>query len=59
MITIAHRLSTVRRCDRVLYLDQGRLVAEGSFNDLAAQIPGFARLVELSSLDVGAGTDHS
>ncbi len=59
MITIAHRLSTVRRCDRVLYLDHGCLIADGSFSDLANQIPGFARMVELSSLDVGAGSDHA
>jgi ABC-type multidrug transport system fused ATPase/permease subunit len=52
MVTIAHRLSTVRRCDRVLYLEAGRLVAQGSFSELNASIPGFARLVELSSLEV-------
>jgi ABC-type multidrug transport system fused ATPase/permease subunit len=49
-ITIAHRLSTVRRCDRVLYLEQGRLVASGTFDELTDSIPGFARLVELSAL---------
>jgi len=49
-LTIAHRLSTVRRCDRVLYLDSGRLVAQGTFAELSAEIPGFARLVELSEL---------
>lgn len=49
-ITIAHRLSTVRRCDRVLYLEHGQLVSEGTFSELTAQIPGFARMVELSSL---------
>ena len=52
IVIIAHRLSTVRRCDRVLYLDHGRLVAEGPFAELNESIPGFARLVELSSLEV-------
>ena len=49
-LTIAHRLSTIRRCDRILYLDDGYLRAEGSFEELNATIPGFARLVELSDL---------
>ncbi|HEX3454131.1 MAG TPA: ABC transporter ATP-binding protein, partial [Gaiellaceae bacterium] len=50
-ITIAHRLSTVRRCDRLWYLDQGRILADGTFEDLDARIPGFARMVELSRMD--------
>jgi ABC-type multidrug transport system fused ATPase/permease subunit len=49
-ITIAHRLSTVRRCDRLLYLEQGKLVADGPFEELDRAIPGFARMVELASL---------
>jgi len=50
MITIAHRLSTVRRCDRLLYLEQGKLVADGPFEELDNAIPGFTRMVELASL---------
>jgi ATP-binding cassette, subfamily B, bacterial PglK len=49
-ITIAHRLSTVRRCDRLVYLDQGRVVAIGTFSELNDTIPGFARMVELATL---------
>jgi ABC-type multidrug transport system fused ATPase/permease subunit len=49
-ITIAHRLSTVRRCDRLLYLEQGKLVASGTFSELDDTIPGFTRMVELASL---------
>ncbi|HYA69487.1 MAG TPA: ABC transporter ATP-binding protein, partial [Acidimicrobiales bacterium] len=51
-ITIAHRLSTVRRCDRLFYLEGGRLVAQGTFAELNDDIPDFARLVELSVLEV-------
>jgi ABC-type multidrug transport system fused ATPase/permease subunit len=50
-LTVAHRLSTVRRCDRLFYLEAGELVAEGSFEQLNAQIPNFARLVELARTD--------
>ena len=49
-LTIAHRLSTVRRCDRLCYLEQGRIVAEGSLDRLYREIPGFARMVELARL---------
>ncbi len=49
-LTIAHRLSTVRRCDRLCYLEQGRIVAQGSLDQLFREIPGFARMVELARL---------
>ncbi len=41
---IAHRLSTVRRADLVLVLDQGRIVESGSFADLVQRGGHFARL---------------
>jgi ATP-binding cassette subfamily C protein len=50
-VTIAHRLSTVRRCDRLLYLEHGKLVANGTFAELDRSIPGFSRMVELASLN--------
>lgn len=34
IIMIAHRLSTVRNCDRILMLDQGRIVSSGTFEEL-------------------------
>jgi ABC-type multidrug transport system fused ATPase/permease subunit len=49
-ITIAHRLSTVRRCDRLLYLDDGVIEAEGTFEELNDAIPGFTRMVDLAAL---------
>jgi ATP-binding cassette subfamily B protein/subfamily B ATP-binding cassette protein MsbA len=41
---IAHRLSTVRRADLVLVLDQGRIAESGAFADLVARGGHFARL---------------
>jgi ATP-binding cassette, subfamily B, bacterial len=43
---IAHRLSTVRRADVILVLDQGRIVERGRFAELVARGGHFARLHE-------------
>lgn len=51
IIIVAHRLSTVRHTDTLVFLKDGRIEAEGSFNDVRAQSPDFARLVELGELD--------
>lgn len=49
-IVVAHRLSTVRDADQVLFFREGRLVASGSFEDVSLAVPDFARQVELSGL---------
>jgi ATP-binding cassette subfamily B protein/subfamily B ATP-binding cassette protein MsbA len=43
---IAHRLSTVRRADVILVLDEGRILEHGSFTELVARGGHFARLHE-------------
>lgn len=50
MIVVAHRLSTVRFCDQVVYLEDGRVAAVGTFAEVASQNSQFARLVALGSL---------
>ena len=45
-LVIAHRLSTVRRADRILVLDQGRLVASGRHADLMASNDLYRTLAE-------------
>lgn len=44
-IVVAHRLSTVRRADRIVVLDAGRVVASGSFDELIDSSAEFRRLV--------------
>jgi NHLM bacteriocin system ABC transporter ATP-binding protein len=44
-IVIAHRLSTIRRADRIYVLQHGRIVQEGTFDELAAQDGLFVRLM--------------
>jgi ABC-type multidrug transport system fused ATPase/permease subunit len=52
VIAIAHRLSTLRDFERVLFLDDGMLMGDGTFTDLRQQLPEFARLLEQSNLDL-------
>lgn len=44
IVMIAHRLSTLRDCDRLLVLEYGRLVAEGTYEELLNSSQTFQRL---------------
>jgi ATP-binding cassette, subfamily B, bacterial PglK len=50
LIVIAHRLSTVRNADFVIYLDQGQVVAQGSFSEVRQQVPDFDKQANLMGL---------
>src|SRR5437870_1229168 len=47
-VVIAHRLATVLSCDRILVMDQGRIVEQGSHAELVAAGGLYARLARLS-----------
>ena len=50
-VVIAHRLSTIRHADRILVLDRGQLVQEGTYEELVDEEDGvFARLVHRQAL---------
>jgi len=50
VILIAHRLSTIRNVDTVVYLEGGRVIAEGSFNDVKTLVPSFHDQAKLMGL---------
>lgn len=52
LIVVAHRLSTVRDADSILFMKDGAVEAEGTFEQLRTTNKEFARLVALGSLDV-------
>ena len=53
-IVIAHRLSTIKNCNRILVLDKGRIMEDGTYDELIAKNGFFAELVERQRLDTGA-----
>ncbi len=49
-VTIAHRLATIRHCDLVVYLEGGRVQAQGTFSEVRAAAPQFDRQAQLLGL---------
>lgn len=52
VIVVAHRLSTVKNVDTVVYMEDGRISGMGSFEELRQNNAGFAHLVQLGDLSV-------
>jgi ABC-type bacteriocin/lantibiotic exporter with double-glycine peptidase domain len=50
VLVVAHRLSTVRQVDKVVYLEAGRITAVGSFEEVRAAVPDFDKQAELMGL---------
>ena len=51
-IVIAHRLSTIKNCDRIIVIDKGKIIEDGTFNELMKSKGYFAELVERQQIEV-------
>ena len=51
-IVIAHRLSTIKDCDRIIVLDSGKIVEDGTYDELIEKKGFFADLVSRQQVDV-------
>ena len=50
-IVIAHRLSTIRQCDRIVVLDKGKIIEDGTYDELLEKNGFFAELVARQRLE--------
>lgn len=57
-ILIAHRISTIERMDKILFIDNGRLVAAGKHEELYETCPDYRKMVDLQKLDEEGGAEH-
>ena len=51
-VVVAHRLSTIRHCDRIIVLDGGAIVEDGTYEELIAAGGYFCELVERQRVDM-------
>lgn len=51
VVLIAHRLNTVQHADKVFFIDQGKVLDEGTFKELLGRNPALERLVQLMKVD--------
>jgi ABC-type multidrug transport system fused ATPase/permease subunit len=50
VITIAHRLSTIRNADIVLYMQDGKIISQGTFDEVREAVPDFDQQAQLMGL---------
>jgi len=56
-VIIAHRFSTLRKADRIVVVDEGRIVGQGSHQDLLESNPTYGRLYRRQWADTGPSRD--
>ena len=58
-ILIAHRISTIERMDKILFIDDGKLVAVGTHETLYTTCPAYQKMVDLQRLEEEGGDSHA
>ncbi len=58
-ILIAHRISTIEKMDKILFIDDGKLAAVGKHEDLYANCPEYTKMVDLQKLEEEGGVNNA
>ena len=58
-ILIAHRISTIEKMDKILFIDDGALAAVGTHEELYASNAEYRKMVDLQRLEEEGGADHA
>ena len=58
-LLIAHRISTMERLDKIIFLDDGKIEAVGPHDELYTSCPKYRRMVDLQRLEDEAGGDDN
>ena len=58
-ILIAHRISTIERMDKIIFIDDGRLVAVGAHQELYDTCSDYRKMVDLQKLEEEGGNGHA
>ena len=59
IIAIAHRLSTLIDCDKIIYLKDGELIDVGTFNELSSKHSDFEEILKLSRIKIENCENHN
>ena len=58
-ILIAHRISTIEKMDKILFIEDGRLAAFGPHDELYKTCPSYRKMVDLQKLEAEGGNDNA
>ena len=58
-ILIAHRITTIRQMDKLLYMEDGKITAVGPHEELYERCPGYRKMVDLQKLEEEGGSSHA
>ena len=58
-ILIAHRISTIEKMDKILFIEEGRLIAVGKHQELYDNCESYRKMVDLQRLEEEGGVSHA
>ena len=58
-ILIAHRISTIEKMDKILFIEDGELTAVGKHTELYETCPSYRKMVDLQKLEEEGGSSHA